>query len=94
MHYTGLLYRALNPVWARDPLSGAGAARYGGRFNRIGRPALYTAFDPATALRETALDIGADLLVIGRSAVSGMLGRLSKNSYSIISHSPCPVVSV
>jgi RES domain-containing protein len=52
MHYTGLLYRALNPVWARDPLSGAGAARYGGRFNRIGRPALYTAFDPATALRE------------------------------------------
>ncbi len=52
MHYTGLLYRALNPVWARDPLSGAGAARYGGRFNRIGRPALYTALDPATALRE------------------------------------------
>lgn len=50
--------------------------------------------DPAAALREAALEIGADLLVIGRSATSGLLGRVSKNSYSIISHAPCPVVSV
>lgn len=50
--------------------------------------------DPASALREVAIEIGADLMVIGRSAASGLLGRLSKNSYSIISHSPCPVVSV
>lgn len=49
---TGLLYRALNPVYARDPLSGRGAALYGGRFNPKGMPALYTALDPATALRE------------------------------------------
>lgn len=52
MRFTGLLYRALNPVWAREPLSGAGAARFGGRFNRIGRPALYTSLAPETALRE------------------------------------------
>jgi len=52
MHYRGLLYRALNPVWARMPLSGEGAARFGGRFNRIGRPALYTSFTPDTAIRE------------------------------------------
>lgn len=52
MHFEGLLYRALNPVYAREPLSGAGAARFGGRFNRIGRPALYTSLDPDTALRE------------------------------------------
>ncbi|MDT0575851.1 RES family NAD+ phosphorylase [Croceicoccus sp. F390] len=52
MHFAGLLYRALNPVYARDPLSGAGAARYGGRFNRIGRAALYTSLAPETALRE------------------------------------------
>jgi RES domain-containing protein len=52
MRFTGLLYRALNPVWARAPLSGEGAARFGGRFNRIGRPALYTALAPETALRE------------------------------------------
>ena len=52
VHFSGLLYRALNPVYARDPLSGEGAARYGGRFNRIGRAALYTATAPETALRE------------------------------------------
>lgn len=50
--YRGLLYRALNPVYAREPLSGAGAARYGGRFNARGRPALYAALAPDTAIRE------------------------------------------
>ena len=52
MRYEGLLYRALNPIYAREPLSGAGAEKYGGRFNRIGRPALYTSLHPDTALRE------------------------------------------
>lgn len=50
--YTGPLYRALNPVYAREPLSGRGAELYGGRFNAKGTPALYTSLDPATALRE------------------------------------------
>lgn len=50
--YTGPLYRALNPVYAREPLSGRGAEFYGGRFNAKGTPALYTALDPTTALRE------------------------------------------
>ena len=50
--HQGLLYRALNPVWARAPLSGAGAARHGGRFNRQGRDALYTSLSPHTAIRE------------------------------------------
>lgn len=50
--YTGPLYRALNPVYAREPLSGHGAELYGGRFNAKGTPALYTALDPTTALRE------------------------------------------
>ncbi|MDD7973985.1 RES family NAD+ phosphorylase [Roseinatronobacter alkalisoli] len=50
--YAGPLYRALNPVYAREPLSGRGAALHGGRFNPKGTPALYTALDPATALRE------------------------------------------
>lgn len=50
--YSGPLYRALNPVYAREPLSGRGAELYGGRFNAKGTPALYTALDPATALRE------------------------------------------
>ncbi len=52
MRYDGLIYRALNPVYARDPLSGAGAAKFGGRFNRIGTPALYCSLEPDTAIRE------------------------------------------
>ena len=50
--YGGPLYRALNPVYAREPLSGRGAELYGGRFNAKGTAALYAALTPATALRE------------------------------------------
>lgn len=50
--YSGPLYRALNPVYAREPLSGRGAELYGGRFNAKGTPALYTSLDSATALKE------------------------------------------
>lgn len=50
--YTGTLYRALNPRWAADPLSGEGAAAHGGRFNAKGTAALYCSLSPLTALRE------------------------------------------
>ena len=52
MHFTGLLYRALNPIYAQDPLSGEGASRHGGRFNPKGMPALYTSQSVVTAVRE------------------------------------------
>ena len=52
LQYRGLIYRALNPLYARDPLSGHGASLYGGRFNRRGQAALYTALTAATAIRE------------------------------------------
>ncbi|MCB1347285.1 MAG: RES domain-containing protein [Paracoccaceae bacterium] len=52
MHFTGTLYRALNPYWARRALSGEGAALHGGRFNARGTPALYCSLAPETALRE------------------------------------------
>lgn len=58
MHYRGLLYRALNPVWASAPLSGEGARRHGGRFNPRGTPALYPALSIMTAIRE-ANQVGA-----------------------------------
>ena len=50
--FGGKLYRALNPIYAREPLSGRGAELYGGRFNPKGTPALYTSLSVMTALRE------------------------------------------
>lgn len=50
--YEGKLYRALNPIYARAPLSGRGAELYGGRFNPKGVPALYTSLSIITALKE------------------------------------------
>lgn len=52
MRFEGLLYRALNPLWAAQPLSGEGAKRHGGRFNPRGRAALYTSLSVVTAVRE------------------------------------------
>lgn len=52
MIYRGHLFRALNPIYAREPLSGRGAELYGGRFNRKGVPALYASLNVTTALRE------------------------------------------
>jgi RES domain-containing protein len=49
-----VVYRALNPVWVKDPLSGEGARRYGGRFNPKGMAALYCTLDPVTAVREVS----------------------------------------
>jgi len=50
--YTGKLYRALNPIYAKAPLSGEGARLHGGRFNPKGVPALYCSLSIMTALRE------------------------------------------
>lgn len=49
---TQTVYRFHNPKWAFAPLSGTGAARYGGRFNPSGTPALYTSLDIPTAVIE------------------------------------------
>ncbi len=52
MRYRGKLFRALNPVYVREPLSGQGAALHGGRFNLKGVPALYVSLSIAAAIRE------------------------------------------
>lgn len=52
MLHRGKLYHALNPLFAREPLSGRGVALYGGRFNAKGMPALYCSLSVMTALRE------------------------------------------
>lgn len=45
-------YRMHSPRWAHQPLSGAGAARAGGRLNRPGLHALYLSAEPETAIAE------------------------------------------
>ena len=62
MHFKGSLFRALNPPWAVQPLSGEGAKRFGGRFNVKGQAALYCSLSPVGALRE-ANQAGAFQLV-------------------------------
>src|SRR3954453_12411600 len=46
------LWRAYVPGWAHLPLSGAGAARFGGRWNRVGQPAIYASRELSTAWAE------------------------------------------
>ena len=52
MRFRGLVYRAHNPQWSWTPLSGEGARRHGGRFNRRGLAALHTSLTPLVAIRE------------------------------------------
>jgi RES domain-containing protein len=47
----------LAPRWAFDPLSGAGAARAGGRWNAPGQAALYLSDSHATAIAEYQQDL-------------------------------------
>ena len=51
-------WRVLAPRWAHEPLSGAGAARYGGRWNPLGVPALYMSAELPTAVAEYEQDLG------------------------------------
>jgi RES domain-containing protein len=54
LKFQGLAYRAHDPRWSFNPLSGDGAAIHGGRFNPKGTPALYLSLDPMTAIKEAA----------------------------------------
>lgn len=57
-------------------------------------PAFVLTGDISSAVCDCAAREKADLVVIGRSAKGGVLGRLRANAYSIIRQSPCPVLSV
>jgi RES domain-containing protein len=52
LHLQTRAYRAHDPRWSFQPISGRGAAITGGRFNVRGQEALYLALDPITALAE------------------------------------------
>ena len=50
--------------------------------------------EPAKTVARISQESGSDLLVIGRGAEAGIMGRLEATAYSIIRQSHCPVVSV
>ncbi len=52
MRFNGRCYRGHDPTWSFSPISGAGAAKTGGRFNRPSEPALYLSLDVMTAVGE------------------------------------------
>ena len=54
MEFYGTVYRAHNPRWSWSPLSGEGARKFGGRFNPVGTPALYTSLNASTAMLEAS----------------------------------------
>lgn len=47
-----VLWRAYVPKWSYLPLSGEGAARFGGRWNPVGVPTIYAARELSTAWAE------------------------------------------
>ena len=74
-------YRAMVPRWSHLPLSGAGAAHKGSRFNRPGLETLYLADTPMTALAEFLQDspmLGPVVLasyVVGPVEVADLTGE-------------------
>jgi len=52
LKFSGRCYRAHDPAWSFNPLSGAGSASTGGRFNRKGEPTLYLSLDVMTSFGE------------------------------------------
>ena len=54
----GRFWRVLAPRWAHEPLSGQGAARFGGRWNPKDVPALYMSAELTTAVAEYEQDLG------------------------------------
>jgi RES domain-containing protein len=52
LRFRATCYRAHDPRWSFRPVSGAGAAIHGGRFNTKGSEALYLSLDVVTAVKE------------------------------------------
>jgi nucleotide-binding universal stress UspA family protein len=50
--------------------------------------------EPAKVAAKVAEQLGASLVVVGRSVEASASGRLGSHAYSLIRESPCPVVSI
>lgn len=65
------LWRAFVPQWAHLPLSGEGAARFGGRWNPVGAPTIYAARELSTAWAEYNQGFVQHPALIARLELSG-----------------------
>ncbi len=65
------LWRAFVPRWSYMPLSGEGAARFGGRWNPVGVPAIYAARELSTAWAEYNQGFVQHPALIARMELSG-----------------------
>lgn len=90
MDFAGTLYRALNPLYAREPLSGEGASRFGGRFNPRGTPALYLTFAISTAIREANQvgDLQPTTIVAYRAQLTNLFD--SRDTAALAAHGLTP----
>jgi RES domain-containing protein len=70
---TVVLWRAYVPRWAHAPLSGEGAARFGGRWNPAGVPTIYAARELSTAWAEYNQGFVQHPALIAQLELSGAL---------------------
>ena len=68
---TFTLWRAYVPRWSYLPLSGDGAARFGGRWNPAGAPTVYAALELSTAWAEYNQGFVQHPALIARLELSG-----------------------
>lgn len=66
-----VLWRAFVPRWAHLPLSGEGAARFGGRWNPVDAPTIYAAFELSTAWAEYNQSFVQHPALIAKLALTG-----------------------
>lgn len=67
------LWRAYVPQWAHLPLSGVGAARFGGRWNPVGAPTIYAARELSTAWAEYNQGFVQHPALIARLVLTGAM---------------------